>query len=64
MPKQSEPMDTERLAQAQDRYNRIMEKIKPFVPPREEQRPLAPESWRRGEDLPDETKERFRIEFH
>lgn len=64
MSKQSEPTDTERLAQAQDRYNRIMEKIKPFVPPRREQRPIAPESWRRGEDLPDETKERFRIEFH
>ena len=63
MPKQSNPTDDERLAHAQDRYNRIMEKIRPFVPPRREQRPIAAEDWRRGEDLPDETKERFRIEF-
>ena len=63
MPKQSKSTNTERLAQA-DRYNRLMEKIKPFVQPHGEQKPIVPEDWRRGEDLPDESKERFRIEFH
>ncbi len=53
-----------RRTEAQKNYERIMEKIKPFIPRQEKPKPRPREVWRRGEDFPEEFNERFRIEHH
>ena len=59
---ESSSKDSERIAAAKQRYDRIMKKIEPFVRHRDEETPRTRGVWRRGEDLPEETGERFRIE--
>ena len=50
--------------EAQKNYERIMKKIEPFIPRSEKPKPPPREVWRRGEDVPGEFEERFRIEHH
>ena len=54
---------TDRLLGARERCDRILERIKPFLPP-EEKRPPEPRTWRRGTDLPDDSGERYHFEYY
>ena len=60
----SDEPKTDRIPDAQERCDRILERIKPFLAPEEEQRPPEPGTWRRGIDLPDDSSERFRFEYY
>ena len=53
-----------RLLDAQERCDRILKRIKPFLAPEEKKRPSEPGTWRRGIDLPDDSNERFRFEYY
>lgn len=55
---------TDRISEAQERCDRILKRIKPFLVPEEEVRPPEPGTWRRGIDLPDDSSERFRFEYY
>ena len=60
----SEADKSTRREEAQRRYEKIMKKIEPFIPQTETKRPLPPDVWRRGDELPDHSQERFRIESY
>lgn len=54
---------SEKLTAALDRYDRIRKRIEPFVVPPKSGTPVRVGRWRRGIDLPDDSKERYRVEF-
>lgn len=60
----SDAPETDRISGAQERCDRILKRIKPFLAPEEEKRPPEPGTWRRGIDLPDDSSERFRFEYY
>ena len=47
-----------------EHYEAILEKIKPFLPPREDKVQTIPQIWRRGSELPREPNDRFRVESY
>ena len=51
---------SKKIEEARKRYERIANKIRPFVRSQEKERPTSPGVWRRGADVPVEFQERFR----
>ena len=60
----SDALGADRISEAQERCDRILKRIKPFLAPQEKKRPPEPGTWRRGIDLPDDSNERFRFEYY
>ena len=60
----TDPQTVEKLTGARKRYDRILERIKPFVVQPRAETPVKIGRWRRGVDLPDDSKERYRFEFY
>lgn len=54
----------EELETAQERCDRILRRIEPFVSPRRREAAVKVGRWRRGVDLPDDSNERYRFEFY
>ena len=63
MSSKSDAPGTDRIPDAQERCDRILERIKPYLPPEDKLRPPEPGTWRRGIDLPDDSSERYRFEY-
>lgn len=60
----TDPRTAEKLAAARKRYDRILERIEPFIVQPKAETPPKVGTWRRGIDLPDDSKERYRFEFY
>lgn len=54
----------EEMETAQERCDRILRRIEPFVSPKREEASVKVGRWRRGADLPDDSNERYRFEFY
>ena len=60
----TDPRTAEKLTAARKRYDRILERIEPFVVQPRAEKPAKVGTWRRGIDLPDDSNERYRFEFY
>lgn len=54
------PTIKRQMADAQQTYERIAKKIRPFLPRRDQHRLPARGEWLRGVDMPTKSQERFR----
>ena len=53
-----------RMAKSREHYEKMLERIKPFLPSRNDKVQTAREVWRRGSDLPRELNGGFRVESY
>lgn len=60
----TDPRIAEKLTAARKRYDRILERIEPFVVQPRSETPAKVGTWRRGIDLPDDSNERYRFEYY
>ena len=60
----SESYESKRLTEAEERYARIEERIKPFISKRKEAEWVRREVWRSGSASPFKPTERPKIDFY